>query len=414
MPRRIVRAEPAPAATDAVVATITQSLLDWYDRHRRILPWRAGPGETPDPYRVWLSEIMLQQTTVAAVKPYFARFLSLWPTVADLAAASSDAVMREWAGLGYYARARNLHACAKTVVARFDGRFPRAAAALRELPGIGDYTAAAIASIAFGEVATVVDGNVERVVARLFALETPLPQGRPEIRRLTATLVPRDRPGDFAQATMDFGATLCTPKAPACAICPVWMECQARARGLEQNLPRRSPKAMRPQRFGAVLVLRRSDDAVLVRTRPASGLLGGMTEMFGTEWTELEACLLDLERVADLEWARCGTVDHVFTHFALRLDVYAGRTSRLDAPAGWRWVGAKDLGSEALPNLMVKVLALAAGSAAPAADPDRLQLPGLALALKQDGGAERQRAKAKGTEKVRQRHGPDRGERDRG
>ncbi len=400
MPRKIARADPVSVADDAVAATITRSLLDWYDRHRRILPWRAKPGETPDPYRVWLSEVMLQQTTVAAVKPYFARFLSLWPTVADIAEAPSEAVMREWAGLGYYARARNLHACAKAV-ARFGGRFPRTEAALRDLPGIGDYTAAAIASIAFGEVATVVDGNVERVIARLFALETPLPEARPEIRRLAATLVPRDRPGDFAQATMDFGATLCTPKSPACAICPVRPACRAQALGLQQRLPRRSPKAMRPQRFGAAMVLRRPDDAVLVRTRPASGLLGGMAEVFGTSWTEVAVSLATLKQMADLGLARRGTVDHIFTHFALRLDVYAGRTSHIDAPAGWRWVSKENLGSEAFPNLMVKVLALAAGSAAPAPDPDRLQLPGLAAPRERDSGAGRQRDKAKGTKKTR-------------
>ncbi|HEX4765504.1 MAG TPA: A/G-specific adenine glycosylase [Lichenihabitans sp.] len=401
MPRKIERADPVPAAAPAGASSITRSLLDWYDRHRRILPWRAKPGETPDPYRIWLSEVMLQQTTVAAVKPYFARFLALWPTVADLAEAPSEAVMREWAGLGYYARARNLHACANAVVVHFGGRFPPTETALRALPGIGDYTAAAVAAIAFGEAATVVDGNVERVVARLFALETPLPEARPAIRRLAATLVSADRPGDFAQATMDFGATLCTPRSPACAICPVRRECQARVRGVQQDLPRRSPRAMRPQRFGAAVVLRRPDGAILVRTRPSSGLLGGMTEVFGTDWTEAPPALSGLEALPDHDIAWRGTVDHVFTHFALRLDVYAGRTSRLDAPVGWRWVAKADLGSEALPNLMVKVLALAAGSPVPAADPDRLQLPGLVAVREQDGGAGRQRAKADRTKKVR-------------
>ncbi len=402
MPRKIAKTDPVPAPATSGTASITRSLLDWYDRHRRILPWRAGPGEEPDPYRVWLSEIMLQQTTVAAVKPYFARFLTLWPTVADLAEASSEAVMREWAGLGYYARARNLHACAKAIVARFDSHFPQTEAALRDLPGIGDYTAAAVASIAFGEAATVVDGNVERVIARLFALETPLPKARPEIRRLAAALVPTDRPGDFAQAMMDLGATLCTPKSPACAICPVRPACRAQAIGLQQVLPRRLPKPMRPQRFGAAMVLRRPDGSMLVRTRPASGLLGGMTEVFGTDWAEVAASPAALERLADLGLARRGTVDHVFTHFALRIDVYAGRTSRLDAPAGWRWVAKEDIGSEAFPNLMAKVIAAAEGSTVPAADADRLQLPGLAVAREQDGGAGRQRGKANGTQRTRE------------
>ncbi len=229
---------------------ITTALLDWYDRHRRDLPWRAKGAAIPDPYGVWLSEVMLQQTTVAAVKSYYARFLALWPDVTALAEAPRDKVLKEWAGLGYYARARNLHDCAKAVVAQYGGRFPPTEAQLRGLPGIGDYTAAAVAAIAFGQNATVVDGNVERVMTRLFAVDMPLPAARPAIRRLAAALVPSGRPGDFAQATMDFGATLCTPKNPACAICPVGSACKARVAGTQTLLSRRGfPR--RPCRSGS-------------------------------------------------------------------------------------------------------------------------------------------------------------------
>ena len=263
------------------------ALLAWYDRHRRALPWRAAPGERADPYRVWLSEIMLQQTTVKAVAPYYARFLARWGDVRALAAAPLEEVLKAWAGLGYYARARNLHACARAVVERHGGEFPASEAALRALPGIGAYTAAAIAAIAFDVPASPVDGNVERVIARLFAVEAPLPGAKPELRRLARELTPQRRAGDFAQAMMDLGATICTPKKPACALCP-WNEgCAAHARGDAETFPRRTPKREGALRRGAAFVARRADGFVLVRTRPAKGLLGGMTEVPTTEWAAI-------------------------------------------------------------------------------------------------------------------------------
>lgn len=333
-------------------------LLAWYDRHARKLPWRAPPGEAADPYAVWLSEIMLQQTTVAAVGPYFRRFLARWPDVEGLAAAADEEIMREWAGLGYYSRARNLLACARAVVAR--GGFPADEAGLRELPGVGPYTAAAIAAIAFGQRAVVVDGNVERVVARLFAIETPLPQAKPEIRARADELTPSARAGDFAQAMMDLGATICTPKKPACALCPLNDGCIARRDGAPETFPRRAPRVERPERRGAVFVAIRADGAVLVRTRPPKGLLGGMTEFPGTQWSgdfdparALEAAPLALD------WAlSSGEVAHVFTHFALKLQVHVGSAAQSRAaPAGARWIPAAGLAKEALPSLMRKVAA---------------------------------------------------------
>ena len=273
--RRDARSCPQPTA-----------LLAWYDRHRRKLPWRAARGERADPYRVWLSEIMLQQTTVKAVVPYYARFLARWGDVRALAAAPLDDVLKVWAGLGYYARARNLHACARAVVERHGGEFPVSEAALRTLPGIGDYTAAAIAAIAFAAAATPVDGNIERVIARLYAVATPLPAAKPDIRRLASALTPQQRAGDFAQAMMDLGATICSPKRPACALCPWNDACAAHARGEAELFPLRTPKREGALRRGAAFVVRRADDYVLVRTRPAKGLLGAMTEVPTTAWTQ--------------------------------------------------------------------------------------------------------------------------------
>src|SRR5215469_2050578 len=276
------KAAPARAADRDPRAA---DLLAWYDRHRRALPWRAAAGATPDPYRVWLSEIMLQQTTVTAVAPYFSRFIARWGDVRALAAAPLEHVLRAWAGLGYYARARNLHACAKAVVAHYGGAFPSTEAALAELPGIGPYTAAAIAAIAFGARAAAVDGNVERVVARLYAVERELPAAKPHIRALAARLVPLQQAGDFAQAMMDLGATICTPKRPACALCPWMSACRARARGDPAAFPRRAPKRAGVLRRGAAFVALRADGCVLVRARAPRGLLGGMTEVPTTAWT---------------------------------------------------------------------------------------------------------------------------------
>ncbi|MBV9076423.1 MAG: A/G-specific adenine glycosylase [Methylobacteriaceae bacterium] len=339
---------PAPAA-----------LLAWYDRHRRDLPWRARPGETPDAYRVWLSEIMLQQTTVAAVRPYFERFLARFPTLDSLAAAPSEAVMSAWAGLGYYSRARNLHACAQAVAAA--GAFPDTEAELRKLPGIGPYTAGAIAAIAFNRQAAAVDGNVERVLTRLYAVGEPLPGAKGRVRALTEALVPADRPGDFAQALMDLGATICTPKRPACALCPWMRPCRARAEGLQETFPRKAPKSAGALRRGAAFVaVRTGDEAILLRTRPPSGLLGAMAEPPTSEWLpdyDLARALLDAPLEA--RWQRLpGQVRHVFTHFPLELTVFAARVSKsVAAPDGMRFTPRAALGEEPLPGAMKKVLA---------------------------------------------------------
>jgi A/G-specific adenine glycosylase len=342
--------------------------LRWYDLHRRDLPWRAAAGASADPYRVWLSEIMLQQTTVTAVAPYFERFIARWPNVQALAAAPLDDVLKAWAGLGYYARARNLHACARMVAEDRAGAFPATEAALAELPGIGPYTAAAIAAIAFGARSAAVDGNVERVVARLFALEEVFPAAKPKIRSLAATLVPPRRSGDFAQAMMDLGATICTPGRPACAICPWMRACRARQRGDQATFPRRARKPQRRLRRGAAFVALRADGCVLMRARPPKGLLGGMTEVPTTPWThdfDAEAALREAPRLerAQPEWRRIpGVVSHVFTHFPLELVVYRAEFPRgAVAPVGARWIALKDLGGEALPSLMRKVVAHALG-----------------------------------------------------
>ena len=263
-----------------------RALLQWYEAERRDLPWRYGPRKKADPYRVWLSEIMLQQTTVKAVVPYFERFVARWPTVAALAAAPLEEVLQLWAGLGYYSRARNLKACADAVVRDFGGVFPRTEKELLELPGIGPYTAAAITAIAFGEKATPVDGNVERVVSRLFAVRQPLPAAKSEIRRLAATLTPARRAGDFAQAMMDLGAEICTPKNPSCLVCPLQQDCAANARGLAEVLPIKAKKLARPSRYGIAFLVQREDGAVLLRQRPEAGLLGGMLEVPSTPWLD--------------------------------------------------------------------------------------------------------------------------------
>jgi A/G-specific adenine glycosylase len=357
--KRKTRGEPAGAPIRVPQAA---DLLAWYDRHRRTLPWRASPGERPDPYRVWLSEIMLQQTTVKAVAPYYARFLERFPTVARLARAPLDDVLRAWAGLGYYARARNLHACALAVTERHGGRFPSTEAALAELPGIGPYTAAAIAAIAFDARATPVDGNVERVVARLFAVEEELPDAKPEIRRLAATLTPARRPGDFAQGMMDLGASLCTPRKPACVLCPWTENCAARARGDAETFPRKAAKPEGRLRRGAAYVVVRADGRLLVRTRPAKGLLGGMTEVPTSAWThdfDADAALAEAPSLARAKWRRVpGVVRHVFTHFPLELVVHRAKVAASTrAPAGTRWVALADVAAEALPNVMRKVVA---------------------------------------------------------
>lgn len=339
-----------PAAAD---------LLAWYDRHRRALPWRAGPGETVDPYRVWASEIMLQQTTVTAVKPYFERFMARFPTVKALAEAPSEAVMQAWAGLGYYSRARNLHACAIAVVTEHGGRFPDSEEGLRTLPGIGAYTAGAVAAIAFNRPVAAVDGNVERVMTRLFAIEELLPGARPLVRERVLAMMPQDRPGDFAQALMDLGATICTPRNPACGLCP-WREpCQARIAGTQESFPRKAAKKAGAARFGAAFVLVRADGAVLLRTRPPKGLLGGMAEVPTSEWVagyELDGAAQDAPVVT--RWRQISPpVRHVFTHFPLELTVFqATAPAGMAAPPGLRFTPLAALGQEPLSGLMVKVL----------------------------------------------------------
>jgi len=350
-------------------AHMAAAVLAWYDRHRRDLPWRARSGETADPYKVWLSEIMLQQTTVAAVKPYFAAFLSHWPNVGLLAEARSEAVMRAWAGLGYYSRARNLLASAKIVSNDFGGVFPKTEAALRDLPGIGAYTAAAIAAIAFGQRAAAIDGNVIRVVARLCAIDTPLPAAQAAIKARAGGMVPAERPGDFAQAMMDLGATVCSPRSPSCTICPLRAMCLGYAAGLAESLPRKAPRPPRPTRRGAAFFVRRQDGAVLVRTRPSKGLLGGMVELPGTDWEtdfDADAALHQAPVVAPYRKLD-QEVAHVFTHFALRLEIYAAEvTNERRAPKGCRFVAACDLDKEAFPGVMRKVLEAVRKSAATA------------------------------------------------
>lgn len=329
---------------------IADRLLAWYDRHARVLPWRVPPGQgAADPYPVWLSEVMLQQTTVAAVKSYFQRFTSLWPRVQDLAAAEDAQVMAEWAGLGYYARARNLVACARAVSAM--GGFPDSRQGLAALPGIGAYTSAAIAAIAFDRPETVVDGNVERVVARHFAVRTPLPAAKPELVALAATLTPNRRPGDYAQAMMDLGATICTPRKPACGICPINEDCAGRAQGIAAELPRKAAKKPKPQRGGTVWI-GLTGDAVLVETRPEKGLLGGTLAFPSTGWDGTA-----LPPPARADWREAGMVRHVFTHFALDLTVM---TARLTAPPDrGNLAPLSSFSPSALPGLMRKAWSLA-------------------------------------------------------
>jgi A/G-specific adenine glycosylase len=358
-------------------------LLAWYDRYRRKLPWRPPAGERADPYRVWLSEIMLQQTGVKTVGPYFEKFLARWPDVGALGRASLDDVLRMWAGLGYYSRARNLYACAVAVLRDHGGVFPDSEEGLRGLPGIGPYTAAAIAAIAFDRRTMPVDGNIERVVSRLFAVEEPLPQAKPLIQQLAATLLgvsragdeksragdeksragdEKSRAGDSAQALMDLGASICTPKKPACALCPLTDGCAARLRGDPEIFPRKLAKKTGALRRGAAFVVTRGQE-LLVRTRPEKGLLGGMTEVPGSNWLAGQDDKAARTQAPALKgvtrWHRkTGVVTHVFTHFPLELVVYtASVAARTRAPQGMRWVPIATLADEALPNVMRKAIA---------------------------------------------------------
>ena len=341
---------------DASAATIPELLLGWYDVSARTLPWRSPPGAPPpDPYRVWLSEVMLQQTTTAAVAPYFAKFLDRWPDVQALAAADDAEVMAAWAGLGYYARARNLIACAKVVAAR-GGQFPRTEAELRALPGLGAYTAAAVAAIAFGTRAAVVDANVERVIARLDAIETPLPQARIAIRARVEALTPAGRPGDFAQAMMDLGATICVPRDPRCLLCPLAAKCQGRTAGPEQ-FPVKPPKPPKPQRSGRAFWITAHGKVWLVR-REGRGMLGGMRALPDDGWSKRS----DGTGTPPLagSWQPGGTVRHSFTHFDLDLQLmlYSGDDwARLAGEQG-EWWPQDRLGDAGLPTLFAKAARL--------------------------------------------------------
>jgi len=333
-------------------------LLAWYDAHARDLPWRVRPGSRAagaraDPYRVWLSEVMLQQTTVPHATPYFLKFVARWPTVTALAAEADGEVMAAWAGLGYYARARNLLACARAVARDHGGRFPDTETGLLTLPGLGPYTAAAVAAIAFDRPTNVVDGNVERVVARLYAVETPLPAAKPKLKALAGALVRDHRPGDWAQALMDLGATICRPKAPLCERCPLEADCAARATGTPESFPPRTAKAERPHRYGVAYLLTREDRVGLVR-RPPKGLLGGMlalptSDWRGAPWSEAEALSAAPARAG---WRTVGEVEHGFTHFTLTLSLLRAEARAAGGEDGLIWTARRDL--DALPSVFLK------------------------------------------------------------
>lgn len=357
-----------------------EDLLSWYDLQARDLPWRIGPedskaGVLPDPYRVWLSEIMLQQTTVRAVESYFRHFTERWPDVHALAAASRDEILAAWAGLGYYARARNLHACAERIVQDHGGRFPRDEKTLLTMPGIGPYTAAAIAAIAFGQVSVVVDGNVERVMARLFAEETPLPRAKPLLREYAAQLTPEARPGDYAQAVMDLGATICTPARPDCAACPWRQGCLAHAKGLVGGLPRREARSPKPVRHGIAWIVLDGRGFLLTERRADEGLLGGMLAVPATPWVEVlnggaaiapDASSLEAtfhHPPLDGNWRSIGEVRHVFTHFHLKLEV---RLLRLDGEGHAKYTAEFQPAAQAIaamPTVFAKAVRLALGAA---------------------------------------------------
>jgi A/G-specific adenine glycosylase len=332
----------------ADIADLRAALLAWYDANARSLPWRAPPGATErtEPYRVWLSEVMLQQTTVPHATPYFETFTARWPTVSDLAAVEDGELMAAWAGLGYYARARNLLACARAVAGEHGGVFPDTEAGLLALPGVGAYTAAAVAAIAFDRPANVVDGNVERVVARLFAVETPVPAARPELKRLAGLLVEDHRPGDWAQALMDLGSSVCRPKSPLCLMCPISRLCTGRATGEPERYPVKAPKAARPHRHGFAWVLRDGAGRVALVRRPDKGLLGGMVGLPTSDWSGTPAETPPVEA----DWADAGAIDHVFTHFNLTLSV---RTATGQGEFIWM---AEDEALASLPTVFAKAL----------------------------------------------------------
>ena len=348
----------------SLTSELPHILLEWYDVHAREMPWRVGPdarkaGVLPDPYRIWMSEIMLQQTTVATVRDYFRRFVTRWPTVDDLAAAQDADVMGEWAGLGYYARARNLLKCARAVVDEHGGKFPADHAALLKLPGIGPYTAAAVSSIAFDLPFTVLDGNVERVMSRLYDIHTPLPAAKPELMIKAEALTPDDRPGDYAQAVMDLGATICSPKSPACGICPWRSPCAARIAGTAAELPKKTPKKAKPVRHGTVYLAQREDGAWLLETRPDKGLLGGMLGWPGSDWVDVTDDRPLGTPPIEAKWLNlAGEVRHTFTHFHLLLKIKVAMISSDTHPINGQFIPKVQFRPSDLPTVMRKAFDL--------------------------------------------------------
>jgi len=342
--------------------------LAWYDVHRRDLPWRARRGQTADAYHVWLSEIMLQQTTVQTVGAYYVKFLKAWPTVRDLADAQLDDVLTAWAGLGYYARARNLHRTAKIVAGDFGGRFPDTAEALRKLPGIGGYTSGAIAAIAFDRREAAIDANAERVLARVFAVKAPMPKAKERLRELGQALVPQKRAGDFAQALMDLGSSICTPKRPACARCPWSGDCEARRLGIQEELPVKAARIARPLKRGVAFVARDAAGAVLLAKRPEKGLLGGMMQPplgpWSAEFPSKKEAMLQAPFRAGWK-KRAGVVRHGFTHFELEIEVYAAECEAISPPVNGAGQWVRDPSTVALPTVMKKILRHAGADDAP-------------------------------------------------
>ena len=334
-------------------------LLGWYDRHKRVLPWRYVLGETPDPYKIWLSEVMLQQTTVTAVKPYFKKFVALWPTVDALAGAEREDIMKEWAGLGYYSRARNLHRCAQIIVNECEGLFPQDQKQLKSLPGIGDYTSAALMTIAFNKPAVVVDGNVERVMSRLNAVKEPLPKSKSILKNIASQWFKdfHERPGDLAQALMDLGATVCAPKSPKCTICPLKEGCKAKKKGMEAEYPYREKKKIRPQKIGYVYWITNEKGQILLHKRPDKGLLPGMMALPTSQWKKRE------EKINDLQWLDVHNlnqyVNHTFTHFDLKLTLKKGSISHNYEPkSNYIWKNKGDLAKIGFPSLFKKAISI--------------------------------------------------------
>lgn len=343
------------------MSSFAHRLLDWYDVYAREMPWRVPPhdhtqGVRADPYHVWLSEVMLQQTQVVTVKEYFLKFINTWPTVFDLAKSDQEDVLKAWAGLGYYSRARNLKKCADTVVAEYHGKFPQTFEELKKLPGIGDYTASAIASIAFDQAVPVLDGNVERVMARHKRIETTFPEAKAETKALLAEILDQTRPGEFAQATMDLGATICTPKRPACNLCPINDDCIGFYNGNAELFPYKKPKAAKPTRKGAAFVILNENEEIFLCKRPEAGLLGGMTQVPTNDWNSNQNGAVDTtDAPIAANWEKAGIAKHTFTHFHLELTVW--KTHRITAPkfSGW-WCDLDKIDDEAIPIIMRKVI----------------------------------------------------------